>query len=117
MLFLSSIRLHTRCALVTGVQTCALPICRAGEQDAARAAIGGIGREAAEALDHALLEAPGALEVRRQRIVEQVEDLGLGPEPGEGLDRQSVVEGKSVKVRVELGGRLFNKKKSIKQLR
>src|SRR3546814_16982184 len=26
MLFISSRRLHTRCALVTGVQTCALPI-------------------------------------------------------------------------------------------
>src|SRR3546814_19269791 len=28
-LFFSSRRRHTRCALVTGVQTCALPICRA----------------------------------------------------------------------------------------
>src|SRR3546814_5095917 len=28
MFFFSSIRLHTSCALVTGVQTCALPICR-----------------------------------------------------------------------------------------
>src|SRR3546814_6729105 len=27
MFFFSSRRLHTRCALVTGVQTCALPIC------------------------------------------------------------------------------------------
>src|SRR3546814_10057376 len=27
--FFSSIRRHTRCALVTGVQTCALPICKA----------------------------------------------------------------------------------------
>src|SRR3546814_2280283 len=27
MFFLSSRRRHTRCALVTGVQTCALPIC------------------------------------------------------------------------------------------
>src|SRR3546814_2567079 len=29
--FVSSRRRHTRCALVTGVQTCALPICLAGE--------------------------------------------------------------------------------------
>src|SRR3546814_8481715 len=29
MFFFSSIRRHTRCALVTGVQTCALPICAA----------------------------------------------------------------------------------------
>src|SRR3546814_7730612 len=28
--FLSSRRRHTRCALVTGVQTCALPICNLG---------------------------------------------------------------------------------------
>src|SRR3546814_4647648 len=30
MFFFSSRRRHTRCALVTGVQTCALPILRAG---------------------------------------------------------------------------------------
>src|SRR3546814_2058183 len=29
-LFFSSRRRHTRCALVTGVQTCALPICKQG---------------------------------------------------------------------------------------
>src|SRR3546814_4971983 len=29
-LFFSSRRRHTRCALVTGVQTCALPICKEG---------------------------------------------------------------------------------------
>src|SRR3546814_4561608 len=28
LFFFSSRRRHTRCALVTGVQTCALPICR-----------------------------------------------------------------------------------------
>src|SRR3546814_5554173 len=30
--FCSSRRRHTRCALVTGVQTCALPICQRAEQ-------------------------------------------------------------------------------------
>src|SRR3546814_4169981 len=34
--FFSSRRRHTRCALVTGVQTCALPICRRGLPGAAR---------------------------------------------------------------------------------
>src|SRR3546814_1685602 len=33
MFFFSSRRRHTRCALVTGVQTCALPICLVLEQD------------------------------------------------------------------------------------
>src|SRR3546814_5889653 len=32
--FFSSRRRHTRCALVTGVQTCALPICFLGMMDA-----------------------------------------------------------------------------------
>src|SRR3546814_6040784 len=31
--FFSSRRRHTRCALVTGVQTCALPICQVGTVD------------------------------------------------------------------------------------
>src|SRR3546814_3369052 len=34
MFFFSSRRRHTRCALVTGVQTCALPICRVSEVNA-----------------------------------------------------------------------------------
>src|SRR3546814_1366849 len=34
--FFSSRRRHTRCALVTGVQTCALPIYRAGSEMRAR---------------------------------------------------------------------------------
>src|SRR3546814_413397 len=32
LIFFSSRRRHTRCALVTGVQTCALPICAAATQ-------------------------------------------------------------------------------------
>src|SRR3546814_8571222 len=34
LFFFSSRRRHTRCALVTGVQTCALPICETHRQDA-----------------------------------------------------------------------------------
>src|SRR3546814_5785442 len=34
--FFSSRRRHTRCALVTGVQTCALPICRAAPRQGPR---------------------------------------------------------------------------------
>src|SRR3546814_10155380 len=34
--FFSSRRRHTRCALVTGVQTCALPICKVGAKEAER---------------------------------------------------------------------------------
>src|SRR3546814_6730810 len=31
LVFVSSRRRHTRCAVVTGVQTCALPICQGGK--------------------------------------------------------------------------------------
>src|SRR3546814_14320251 len=37
LFFFSSRRRHTRCALVTGVQTCALPTCRVADQHQRRA--------------------------------------------------------------------------------
>src|SRR3546814_4307347 len=40
--FFSSRRRHTRCALVTGVQTCALPIYRQGEGHLHHAVAGGV---------------------------------------------------------------------------
>src|SRR3546814_15113217 len=53
--FVSSRRRHTRVALVTGVQTCALPICaRAGAGAGGRSAAGGGGA----------VEGPGARECR-----------------------------------------------------
>src|SRR3546814_993447 len=39
--FFSSRRRHTRCALVTGVQTCALPICRRSLEGRVLDAVGG----------------------------------------------------------------------------
>src|SRR3546814_6289052 len=41
MFFFSSRRRHTRCALVTGVQTCALPILPAGSTSAVQTSIAG----------------------------------------------------------------------------
>src|SRR3546814_19343174 len=41
LFFFSSRRRHTRCALVTGVQTCALPIYRKSLDDFARSFFGG----------------------------------------------------------------------------
>src|SRR3546814_1603013 len=38
LFFFSSRRRHTRCALVTGVQTCALPICARAKLDGRRSA-------------------------------------------------------------------------------
>src|SRR3546814_17878849 len=97
----SSRRRHTRCALVTGVQTCALPI---------------------------YTPFKFVLITRRQartnlmfqitiQILVRVQIRGVGRQEGKFdllLDRKSVVEGKSVSVRVDIGGRrIFKKKKTI----
>src|SRR3546814_10081349 len=71
--FFSSRRRHTRCALVTGVQTCALPILFLGllrhQADVGHAAHGG-GIEGAvglAVLDHRLVDA-GVATVRDHRL-------------------------------------------------
>src|SRR3546814_7681312 len=94
--FCSSRRRHTRCALVTGVQTCALPIS----------------------------ELPVAPTTRPFSVGPPVSRAG-GPTENPGPpwrsevtfseprpDRKSVVSGKSVSVRVDLGGRRIIKKKN-----
>src|SRR3546814_8709586 len=53
LFFLSSRRRHTRCALVTGVQTCALPIC--GGRSAISAAYRNKGGMRMEALERELV--------------------------------------------------------------
>src|SRR3546814_15522458 len=82
MFFVSSRRRHTRGALVTGVQTCALPI-----------------------FDH---YARPLLDVAR------VDTLTACQVEGIAVDRKRVVSGKSVSVRVDLGGRRIIKKERIK---
>src|SRR3546814_17959786 len=80
--FFSSRRRHTRCALVTGVQTCALPI-------------------------YPLFRGrPPRSQRQRQR-----DDRSALQQS----DRKSVVSGKSVSVRVDLGGRRIIKKKNKRQ--
>src|SRR3546814_10309839 len=94
-IFFSSRRRHTRCALVTGVQTCALPILTKAQVELPpklipvfsgparyRGAHGG--RGSGKTRSFALMTA----------------------------DRKSVVSGKSVSVRVDLGGRRIIKKKN-----
>src|SRR3546814_6068179 len=103
--FFSSRRRHTRCALVTGVQTCALPIwCHRLRND---------------------LSTGAASPVVASRSPRETGPRCLHPTADHGSskssmhpthdhrcpDRKSVVEGKSVSVRVELGGRRIIKKK------
>src|SRR3546814_18065819 len=87
--FFSSRRRHTRCALVTGVQTCALPISRP------RTCPGGRSNRSCRA--------PRPRRNRPRRAA---------PAPRRRCrDRKGVVEGKSVSVRVDFGGRRIIKKK------
>src|SRR3546814_11856008 len=85
--FFSIRRRHTSCALVTGVQTCALPIC-----DLSTAFT-----EFFDSLQK-LADRPEDGSTRRE-VVEK------GSQLADILDRKSVVSGKCVSVRVDLGGR------------
>src|SRR3546814_11842161 len=93
--FFSSRRRHTRCALVTGVQTCALPI-----SDLRSAHIP---PQASVAGDWYSVP---VMVHRRFPPITQRFDHAAQP------DRKSVVSGKSVSVRVDLGGRRIIKKKN-----
>src|SRR3546814_17346531 len=104
--FFSSRRRHTRCALVTGVQTCALPIFLNGNL---LSALSGAGLKGFEMTRHFLnlSDAGGdAIAAMLNDAQERKAKRAKWPK-----DRKSVVEGKSVSVRVDLGGRrIINKK-------
>src|SRR3546814_20473212 len=96
--FFSSRRRHTRCALVTGVQTCALPILLHPMPDKTSTDI---------PEPDPSVSAPSIPKKIQSAYLTALLGSAL---PGEG-DRKSVVSGKSVSVRVDLGGRRFIKKK------
>src|SRR3546814_1571066 len=79
--FFSSRRRHTRCALVTGVQTCALPICRSTtvvpELERSGGGAGGVARQRGEPAT-----AQRAVRTRRQCVLAGT-GSGAG-EPGAG---------------------------------
>src|SRR3546814_20536493 len=93
--FFSSRRRHTRCALVTGVQTCALPIFRVCRSRT--------------------LAAATSLACQQPDPACASEALTQNKATATTADRKSVVEGKSVSVRVDLGGRRIINKKNKKK--
>src|SRR3546814_20833279 len=97
--FLSSRRRHTRCALVTGVQTCALPIFWV---DIAQDGVALYELHGTALAMPQPLTAADAYEMASGYFHEWLPSIE---------DRKSVVEGKSVSVRVDLGGRRSIKKK------
>src|SRR3546814_13652264 len=105
--FVSRRRRHTRCALVTGVQTCALPIWIAG---------GGADQEEVQndnrqKNDDSLDDTLGN-ERQHRGIRGKTEQADRPKQAPHAADRKSVVEGKSVSVRADLGGRRTIKKKT-----
>src|SRR3546814_18084975 len=131
LFFFASRRRHTRCALVTGVQTCALPILLAQvERNGVKLDVpllGKISLELAERMatlqSDAFREAGGEFNLGSPKqlgviLYEQLKLPVLGktpkgePSTAEDVDRKSVVSGKSGSVRVDLGGRRVHKKKT-----
>src|SRR3546814_18756377 len=107
--FFSSRRRHTRCALVTGVQTCALPI---SSGDGEYQSIADVTSPEASAGSSRTCPGPsdGSLRERTTRAARS-----RSPQRSMlNKDRKSVVSGKSVSVRVDLGGR-SNIKQHTKQ--
>src|SRR3546814_10950349 len=99
--FFSSRRRHTRCALVTGVQTCALPIYPHRKPCAAE----GSDEPADDQRDR---------RTQRNQDFTRVDIIFGGSDLAAGIlrqDRKSVVVGQSVSVSVDLGGRRNIKKK------
>src|SRR3546814_15164783 len=115
--FFSSRRRHTRCALVTGVQTCALPILKL-ESSIVKARPFKIETVIVKKLRAArkpLVEIfPSHLKSCMRRFRLRFGQLVIN-RLIDRKDRKSVVEGKRVSVRVDLGGGRIIKKKTHTQ--
>src|SRR3546814_13301192 len=106
---MSGRRRHSRCALVTGVQTCALPISDLGSMEAS---------VKVDETDVPYITHGDSAVVRIDAFPDQifggrVTQIANSAIQGQGTaDRKSVGSGKRVTVRVDLGGRRIIKKKT-----
>src|SRR3546814_3040486 len=82
LFFFSSRRRHTRCALVTGVQTCALPISRAVDGQQRRR--GGVGRAGVDRARDGQV-ALTLIEASVDQVDGLAPDVGVGLVEGAGL--------------------------------
>src|SRR3546814_9690344 len=111
--FFSSRRRHTRCALVTGVQTCALPI--SGITSAS--GMGADFRKNSTAEPGMMLivlsisKSTGTNAASAPAFLPYDTTRPFKADVLYTSDRKSVVEGKSVSVRVDIGGRRRMRKK------
>src|SRR3546814_3293703 len=116
ILFFSSSRLHTICALVTGVQTCALPIFKPCDRHDWKHLVDGpdIGHRLEHRKVDEILVDQTLIQLIKHRAVTALlagEAAAHGVGDGVEQDRKSGVSGKSVSVRVDLGGRRIMTKK------
>src|SRR3546814_710562 len=118
LFFFSSRRRHTRCALVTGVQTCALPISRASSAPRGRVPRRAPLRRRRCCLASLSRRGRRGCRPRRRSSAPGGCPRGLAGGGGGGRaaparrrDWTSVVQGQRVSVRVEFGGRRDLKKK------
>src|SRR3546814_7415374 len=102
--FFSSRRRHTSCALVTGVQTCALPIF-VSDSSVPKRASKVPSRVGDRRMSYSVRTTAG-----RESIAMSL--LTVPPATTKLKDRKSVVSGKRVPVRVDLDGRRIIKKKT-----
>src|SRR3546814_15230526 len=120
VLFFSSRRRHTRCALVTGVQTCALPISTKLSCSRPKRERPTIRRRASHG------RRPGSSSPKPPSRRSPIRRMFSAPSRQTSprseqrffrkatADRQRVVEGKSVSFRVDLGGRRIIQNKNTK---
>src|SRR3546814_15107071 len=111
MFFFSSRRRHTRCALVTGVQTCALPILLAGRSRPQRSQSGRI--SSMYLFPNIEIE---DFKAAASRTASQIISTTRSTCPASSRSEERRV-GKSVSVRVDLGGRRIIKKKKQRTIR
>src|SRR3546814_12155804 len=112
----SSRRRHTICALVTGVQTCALPICTSTRSSAGKACPASTGTTENSPLKTWSSSTFSIISGIRARFLYGTSRDSAAWATAASRDRKSVVQGKSVSVRVDSGGRrIINKKNKDKQ--
>src|SRR3546814_13515619 len=104
MCYFSSRRRHTRCALVTGVQTCALPISPTQSSDAIIEFFEAV-TQAKRIKGQVDMKSNARFQVSLRNCLKTLSKLDDLIVYISGQDRKSVVSGKSVSVRVDLGVR------------